>query len=523
MTNNSQAIRTRWSLWIWPLLSLLMLGAVAAWWNAAREGLHRQDQVLGTMAIVSVLALLAGVWSLIWLLLLSRLPWRSRLFSIGISVALLWLALLSIEFRGVSGDMVPILGWRWSSDARALADRRAQAPGTMAHLESDHDYPSFGGPLGDFSIPDLRLSRVWQPPPHELWRQPVGAALSGVAVAGDFAVTMEQAGEQEQVTCYDVQSGILRWSHAVQSRWYDALGGEGPRATPAIAGGRVFALGGRGLLRALELETGALLWSVDTLADNLASPPDYGVSSSPLVLADGTVVVAVGGRAGRALVGYDGATGRRRWSGGSAPPGYGSPRLAHLAGRSQILVLNDDALTAHDASDGHELWSYDWPSGTEPTFTPLTLEGDRVFVSTGYGVGGKMLRVVAGPEGSFDVALLWESISLKSKFSNAVHRKGVIYGLDDGILAAVNAETGERLWKNGRYGHGQIVCVDDLIVVIAEDGRVALVEASPAAFAEVASFQALSGKCWNPPALAGNRLIVRNDREAAAFELPRSE
>ena len=118
--------------------------------------------------------------------------------------------------------------------------------------------------------------------------------------------------------------------------------------------------------------------------------------------------------------------------------------------------------------------------------------------------------------------LLWESISLKAKFSNVVHRDGVLYGLDDGILAAVDAETGERLWKRSRYGHGQIMLVDDLIVVMAEDGRVALVEASADGFVEVASFAALSGKNWNHPALSGTTLVVRNDREAAAFELPRA-
>jgi len=118
------------------------------------------------------------------------------------------------------------------------------------------------------------------------------------------------------------------------------------------------------------------------------------------------------------------------------------------------------------------------------------------------------------------VDLVWSSLALKAKFTNVVWRDGFLYGLDDGILTCVDAANGERRWKGGRYGHGQTLLVDDLLLVLAEDGQVARVEAEPTAYRELGRFAALSGKTWNVPALSGSRLVVRNDREAACFELP---
>jgi outer membrane protein assembly factor BamB len=254
------------------------------------------------------------------------------------------------------------------------------------------------------------------------------------------------------------------------------------------------------------------------LEDSGARLPSYGVSASPLVL-DGVVVVAAGGPDGGALVGYDAATGALRWSGGNGSPAYGSPRHAVLAGLPQILVMNGDAVAGHDPASGRVLWRQAWPPG-ENTAQPVILPGDRVFFSTGYGVGGKMFRVRWDGAGGAAADPLWESRGLKAKFTTVVHRDGFLYGLDDGILVCLDAETGERRWKRGRHGHGQILLVDDLLVVSGEDGSVALVEADPEAWRELGRFAAIEGKTWNHPALAGPLLLVRNAREAACYELP---
>jgi outer membrane protein assembly factor BamB len=165
------------------------------------------------------------------------------------------------------------------------------------------------------------------------------------------------------------------------------------------------------------------------------------------------------------------------------------------------------------------LWQYAWPGGTENVSQPVVLPGDRLFLSTGYGVGGKTFRVVAGT-GSVEAELEWESLAMKAKFTNVVHHEGFLYGLDDGIMACVDARTGERVWKGGRYGHGQVLLVGDVLMIQAESGGVVLVQAAPDGHRELARLDALDGKAWNSPALAGHHLLVRNDREAACYELP---
>ena len=147
------------------------------------------------------------------------------------------------------------------------------------------------------------------------------------------------------------------------------------------------------------------------------------------------------------------------------------------------------------------------------------LGDDRVLVSAGYGQGSRMLRLTRTDAG-LAAELLWESRRLKSKFASMVFHDGVVYGLDDGVLVALDPENGERLWKGGRYGHGQLLLVGDLLLVQTEDGPVALVEATSEEHRELTRLDALHSHTWNPPALSGHLLLVRNDREAAVYELP---
>ena len=155
---------------------------------------------------------------------------------------------------------------------------------------------------------------------------------------------------------------------------------------------------------------------------------------------------------------------------------------------------------------------------------PVVLDGDRVFASSGYGVGGKLFRISEGPQGQLQPEELWASRALKAKFSNVVQRDGFLYGLDDGILVCVDLVDGSRRWKGGRYGHGQLILVDDLLLILTETGDIALVAAEPEAHRELGRLSVLEGKSWNHPALAGPYFLVRNDREAACVKLPiRSE
>lgn len=516
----------RLRLWLWPAAGMLLLASAGLVWAWTADVGQRQERIVRTLLILGSAAIAEMLWFLVWTLFLSRLRWGARAaICAGFGLALLG-AGSSVKFQGFSGDVLPRVVWRWTSRpgelpvpvvASSASVTTAVGGGAVAH-----DYPQFLGPHRDGTVHGVRLARGWSAvPPRPVWRQPIGAGWSGFAIVGRHAVTLEQRGAEELVTCYDLETGDVHWVHADLERFDDPLGGLGPRSTPAIQDGCVYALGATGRLNVLDLETGAVLWSTNIVEDTSGTIPTYGVSASPLVVGENVVVAAGGG--GSSLIAYDRRTGERRWSGsGDAEGGfsYSSPVLFELAGVQQLLLFDAGALAARDPHDGSILWQYPWPGETERVSQPVVVSPRHVFLSTGYGVGGKLLGVGPREGGGLDVELLWESRGLKAKFTNVVYRDGFLYGLDDGILTCLDAESGERRWKGGRYGHGQIILVDDLILALAETGEVALVEAEPAGFRELARFGALEGKTWGHPALAGRHLLVRNEREAACYELP---
>ncbi len=505
----------------WPALVLLGLAVavlVWLWWGEPDSHQQRFVDTLGTILLL-VLGLMA------WLLLLSRARWHVRLGGMAGALLVLTGLGLSVRMDGVSGDLVPILRWRWSEppgqslpSSPPPAAPRADAAGPD---DPAQDFPQFLGPRRDGTLPGVRLARDWAArPPVEVWRRPVGPAWSGFAVSGERAITQEQRGERELVICYHRRTGAVLWTHGDLARYESPLAGIGPRATPAIAGKTVYALGATGRLNALDLDSGAVIWSRDLAGELGGEPPRWGVAASPLVL-ERMVVVEAGDAAAGALLALDRETGQVLWRAGAFPPGYSSPVAATLAGRRQILAFHAGALAGHDAGTGEVLWEHPWPpvGETEHTSQPVVLPGDRVFQSAGYGVGGKLYQLAPDSQGGVTAQVVWESPRLKAKFTNVVLHDGFLYGLDDGVLVCLDPADGQRRWKGGRYGHGQILLAGDLILVMAESGEVVLVEAVPEAHRELGGFQALTGKTWNHPALSGPYLLVRNDREAACYRL----
>jgi outer membrane protein assembly factor BamB len=528
---------------LWPVF--LVLGAAALWlaytWTVS-DAIRQWRMVRTWVTVLLVVAALT-----VWLAFLSRLPARVRWRGAGAVVLAAAAFAALFRARGVTGDLVPVFEPRWSRPAAAPSPAPAAPaveaispppvagavtpalapvapppvaagvpPPETAPAVASADWPQFQGPRRDATVTGVRLFRDWAArPPRLLWRQPVGEGWSGFAVSGGVAVTQEQRGSEERVIALDAASGRLLWAHADSARYATVIAGVGPRATPSIRDGRVFTQGATGLLNALDLATGRRLWSHDLVAEASASMPEWGRSGSPLVLGD-RVIVSVGGPSGRSLAAYDARSGALLWSGGEGAASYSSPVRLTLAGREQVVVLNQGSVAGHDPATGAVLWQTDYPAGQPNVAAPVAVDADRLVVSSGYGVGSKAYRVTAE---SVPV-LLWETPRLKSKFANLVVHDGYVYGLDDGVLTCIDPASGERTWKEGRYGHGQILLVGGLLLVQSEDGELVLVEADPRQHRELARFAAFDGKTWNPPALAGRLLLLRNDREAAAFELP---
>lgn len=500
----------------WPAVAILavVLGLLGWFWLGPAP--QTQQRVIATFPTL----FFGAVALFLWLVLFSRLPGRVRGRIFLATLLVVGAGFLLFEIQGVDGNLVPILGYRWAGerDFEVTASAGGEA---IEAVETLTDYPQFYGPRRDATLAGPKLARDWETePPREIWRREVGEGWSAFAVAGDAAVTQEQRGGRELVVRYDLATGTEEWVHTDDSRFDTTVGGKGPRATPTIHGDLVYTLGPTGILNCLDLDDGRVVWSTNVLADTGAAQPDWGLPSSPLVAGD-LVVVEVG-RGGPSLAAYDRHRGELVWTVDSDTASYSTPRLATVGGRRQILVVNQGSVAGHDPETGRQLWSEPWPGGGEKVTPVLPLSDDLLLVSAGYGQGSRLLRLVPeDPRGSsYRVEEVWESRRLKSKFAPMVVHEGVVYGLDDGVMVALDPETGERLWKAGRYGHGQLILVGDLLLVTTEKGEVVLVEATSEEHRELGRFQAFGSKTWNPPALAGNLLLVRNNREAAAYELP---
>lgn len=355
-----------------------------------------------------------------------------------------------------------------------------------------------------------------------LWKQPIGLGYASFVVADRRAFTIEQRRNQEVVAAYDVNTGREIWTHGWDGEFVEFQGGNGPRATPTSHDGRLYALGALGELRCLDASTGDLVWRRNILSDNGAVNLDWGMAASPLVV-DDLVIVLPGGRRGRSVAAYDRLTGEPRWTALDDQQAYTSPMLVTLGGVRHILVVSADRAVGL-AVDGQLLWEYPWSTQLGISVAqPLLLGDDRVFLSAGYGHGAAVFEVVRAGEG-FSTRTVWQNTRMKNKFTSSVLHDGYIYGLDEAILAAVDAATGELRWKAGRYGYGQLLLAGDHLIVLTEGGDLVLVRATPERHEELARFSALQGRSWNHPAVADGRLLVRNLREMAAFDLrPQAE
>lgn len=550
MTNFSRKPR-------WWLLALIILAAtLALTWIWLVGDQIRQERVVNSLAVTVV----AATASLAWLLILSGFTLKTRILALAGIIGVGLLAALLFRIEGVDGDLTPIIGFRWSSQpVHQVAAHPSRSPilgseslessppsdENLKQADSEYPlsppvetskvvedaqeiieapfevfhFPGFLGPNRDGKIEGINLKADWEnESPRLIWSRPVGAGWSSFAVAGRLAVTQEQRGPREAIVAYDLLDGTEKWAHDYPARYETTVAGVGPRATPTIATGRVLAMGATGILTCLEFETGSRLWQRDVREDAGSANPPWGTSCSPLVV-ERKVIVSGGGQNNASLLAYDIETGAPIWQAGSSASGYSSPQLRELAGKLQIIILNHDSVTAHDPETGEVLWSVPWPKEQPNVSQPLPIGPDKLLVSSGYGVGSRLFQIEP-TENGFEAKEMWRTPRMKAKFTNLIFHRGYVYGLDDGILACLDPTNGQLMWKRGRYGHGQILLVGDRLLIMAEDGELVLVDPNPQSLRELSRFQALDSKTWNPPALAGNLLLVRNDRKAACYELP---
>jgi outer membrane protein assembly factor BamB len=401
----------------------------------------------------------------------------------------------------------------------ATAPNARNKPGAPSLVDAaPAAWPGFRGPGRDSVIHGVRIETDWsKSPPVALWRRPIGPGWSSFAVRGDLLYTQEQRGDEEMVSAYNLTTGKPVWMHRDATRFWESNGGAGPRGTPAVSGGRVYTLGATGILNALDAGNGAVGWSRNVGTDTSVEVPGWGFASSPLVVND-VVVVAASGR----LAAYEVTTGQPRWFGPTGGAGYSSPHLATIDGVPQVLLLRGSRTISVAPADGTLLWEHTWLPGVSIVQPAVIADGD-VLINSADAMGGNGIRrlaVARGPAG-WKVEERWTSRGLKPYFNDLVVHKGHAFGFDGNILSCIDLADGTRKWKGGRYGNGQLVLLadQDVLLVLSEEGELALVSATPDQFTELAHVPALNSKTWNHPVLVGDVLLVRNDHEMAAFRL----
>jgi outer membrane protein assembly factor BamB len=491
------------------------------------------DKWLGPFLLLPGLPLMLSAWTL-GLVVARTWPPRRRCVSLVGVLGLSWGAFLLVRGEGMGGDGQMTLRWRWSPtpEQEYLAElARTGQPAAPAVPRRElrlgpGDWPGFRGPNRDGTVRGVRIATDWSAaPPQLVWRRRIGTAWSSVVVVGDRLFTQEQLGDREAVVCLDAATGRTLWSHRDAARHQDVQGGAGPRATPTFAHGRIFALGATGILNCLDAATGDRQWSRDLADDAETKTPMWGFSSSPLVVGK-RVVVFAGGDGDKTLLAYDADSGEPGWSAAAGKVSYSSAHLARVGGEAQLLFVSDRGLSGFEPSSGKLLWEYATPAGNPGVpraVQPRAVGPDGILFDAGPDLGTALVRV-AHPDRSWVPEERWLSRQLKPSFNDFVVHRGSIYGFDGRKLTCVDLQTGERRWKGGRYGSGQVLLLADqpLLVVVTDVGEVVLVAANPNGRQELGRFQAVEGKTWNHPAIAHGRLYVRNAREIACYEL-RSE
>jgi outer membrane protein assembly factor BamB len=426
----------------------------------------------------------------------------------------------SVFFRsaGMDGDGNLDVRWRWSatSEARLLSGGMSTGIASKESAGSGlADWPGFRGPQRDGSARGLRIRSDWNKNPPALdWRRAVGPGCSSFAARGEFFFTQEQRGENELVSCYRLSDGTPVWTHADKARFWDSHAGAGPRATPTLSGERMYALGGTGLLNALDPRDGRVIWKRDLAAELGVKAPHWGFSASPLVVGD-VVIAALAGK----MAAFHAATGAPRWTGIDGSNGYSSPHAITLQGVEQVLHMNQSGALAVSPESGAVLWQFPL-TRIDRILQPYQMPGGDLLLMDEEFKGLRRVSVRSNAS-KWSVTPRWYAEDVKLYFNDFVVHKGHAFVFDNAKLACVNLENGKRAWRGERRDQGWLLLVadDDLLIVLSEKGELSLTRAAADRFEELGRFKALAGKTWNHPALAGNLLLVRNAEEMAAYRL----
>jgi len=503
----------------------------------------------GTLLVVMTIPMAIAGFALGLILMRNSLSLDRTRVALGLALAA---ALVSALLRtdGVWGNFAFSLAPRWKPTAEDLAlkdIRQAEKMSTKIDVDTatlltalkSPDWPTLRGPDSASRQTGTQFSDNWkETPPTEIWRSRVGPAWSSFAVAANRLFTQEQRGENEAVTCYNANNGEPIWSFKTPSRFFEPLGGLGPRATPTLADGSIYALGAEGTLVRLNALDGKLIWKADLKqASERDLPPMWGFSASPCVEND-TVIVHAGGKGDKGVVAFHIHDGSIAWSAPAGEMSYSSVQKITLLNQPLLCLLSNLGVHLWDLN-GNIVLNYDFPHQGYRALQAQVIDGNKLLIPAGMGTGTQLVEFSldsssdssssntptepkATTTPKLSVKELWTSKDMKPDYNDLLIHKGHIYGFDNAIFACIGLDDGKRRWKGGRYEKGQafLLADSDLILVVSEPGELVLLRATPEKHEEIAKIPALKDKTWNHPVVIGDRLFLRNAEEAVCYKLP---
>jgi outer membrane protein assembly factor BamB len=394
---------------------------------------------------------------------------------------------------------------------------------TLPAVSVAADWPQFLGPGRDGHSAEIGLTWAWPAGgPPVAWSVAVGQGWAGPVVAGDRLILFHRVEGNEVVACLDPATGKEKWNFTYRTRYRDDFGfDEGPRATPVIAGDKVFTLGANGDLHGIELTTGKKLWHRNLLTEYVADKGFFGVACSPVVVA-GKLLVNVGGK-GAGIVAFDPATGKELWKADSDPASYSSPTVAEIGGKTLAVFLTREGLVALEPETGKVRYTHPWRPRLEASVnaaTPLVWNGD-IFLTVSYGAGAVLLR----PRGT-ELDEVWANDkSLSCQYNTPVRVGDFLYGAHGRVdakavdLRCVEWKTGTVKWSVPKFGAVTLIAVDGGLLGLTEGGDLVRFDASPDAFKERARAAILGSPTRAVPALADGRLFARDGSKLVCVKL----
>jgi len=389
------------------------------------------------------------------------------------------------------------------------------------------DWPQFLGPTRNGVYAGADLADVWpKEGPPVVWQEQVGQGFSGPVVAAGKLILFHRLEDKETIECLDAKTGKRRWSFSYPTAYRDDFGfDEGPRATPAIAGGQVFTYGAEGILTCLDFEKGTKLWSVNTRNEFHAGKGFFGIACSPLV--EGTaILLMVGGREGAGIVAFNKTNGSVLWKATSDEASYSSPVAATIHGSRYALFLTRTHLCAIEPGNGKVSFQFPFTPpmrNSVSAATPLVFE-DLVFLSASYGTGAALLKL-----GTNAPQKLWsDDETLSNHYATSVCRDGFLYGIhgrtDPGMeppasLRCVELQTGKLRWQQEGFGAAIVTLAGEDLLILTEKGELLRVAASPAGFKTKSRAQVLPSQTRAHPAIADGYFYARSKDKLVCLDL----